>query len=147
MSNVRLFVGSCLIAALGLGVVTRAQSHTRLVVAMKNQDATTVKALLKQRADVNAPDVDGTTALQWAAHWNDVDTVKALIAAGAKANVASRYGVTPLHEAASIGSAPIVIFGLNSMMFSPQAARCFQSPAVWSWIMNSFGGFFGSRKT
>ena len=75
---------------------------------MKHQDATTVKALLKQRADVNAPDVDGTTALQWAAHWNDLDTVKALIAAGAKANVASRYGVTPLHEAASIGSAPIV---------------------------------------
>jgi ankyrin len=108
MSNVRLFVGSCLIAALGLGVVTRAQSDTRLVVAMKNQDATAVKALLKQRADVNAPDVDGTTALQWAAHWNDVDSVKALIAAGAKANVASRYGVTPLHEAASIGSAPIV---------------------------------------
>jgi len=34
--------------------------------------------------------------------------VKALLTAGAKANVASRYGVTPLHEAASIGSAPIV---------------------------------------
>jgi ankyrin len=110
MSSVRLplFAASCLIAALGLGVVARAQSDTRLVVAMKNQDATAVKALLKQRANVNAPDVDGTTALQWAAHWNDVDTVKALIAAGAKANVASRYGVTPLHEAASIGSAPIV---------------------------------------
>ena len=52
---------------------------------MKNQDATAVKALLKQRADVNAADVDGSTALQWAAHWNDLDTVKALIAAGAKA--------------------------------------------------------------
>ena len=37
-----------------------------------------MKALLKQRADVNAADVDGTTALQWAAHWNDLDTVKAL---------------------------------------------------------------------
>ncbi len=85
-----------------------AQSDTRLVVAIKNQDATTVKALIKQRADVNAPDVDGTTALQWAAHWNDLETVKALIAAGAKPNVANRYGVTPLHEAATIGSAPIV---------------------------------------
>ena len=110
MCSVRraLFVATCLLVALGLGVTAYAQSHTRLVVAMKNQDATTVKALLKQRVDVNIPDVDGTTALQWAAHWNDVETVKALIAAGAKANVASRYGVTPLHEAASIGSAPIV---------------------------------------
>lgn len=102
------FVTSCLVITLGFGVVAYAQSDTRLVVAMKNQDATTVKVLLKQRADVNAADVDGTTALQWAAHWNDVDTVKALIAAGAKANVANRYGVTPLHEAAAIGSAAIV---------------------------------------
>ena len=36
------------------------------------------------------------------------DASKALIAAGAKTSVASRYGVTPLHEAATIGSAPIV---------------------------------------
>ena len=103
-----LIAASCLVATLSLSVSVHAQSDTRVVVAMKHQDATTVNALLKQRADVNATDVDGTTALQWAAHWNDVDTVKALIAAGAKANVASRYGVTPLHEAASIGSAPIV---------------------------------------
>ncbi len=67
---------------LGLSVTAQAQSDVRLVVAMKNQDATTVKALLKQRADVNVADVDGTTALQWAAHWNDLDTVKALIARG-----------------------------------------------------------------
>jgi uncharacterized protein len=103
-----LIATSCLVATLGLSVIAHAQTDTRLIVAMKKQDATAVKALLKQRADVNAADVDGTTALQWAAHWNDLDTVKALLAAGAKANAASRYGVTPLHEAASIGSAPIV---------------------------------------
>ena len=103
-----LIAASCLVVTLGFGPSVHAQSDTRVVVAMKHQDATAAKALIKQRADVNAPDVDGTTALQWAAHWNDLDTVKALIAAGAKANVASRYGVTPLHEAASIGSAPIV---------------------------------------
>src|SRR5262245_15726399 len=101
-------VASCVAATLGLSVIAYAQSDTRLVVAMKKQDATAAKALLKQRADVNAADVDGTTALQWAAHWNDLETVKALLGAGAKANVASRYGVTPLHEAAAIGAAPIV---------------------------------------
>jgi ankyrin repeat protein len=112
MSNLlRRRVGtSCLAAALSLGIAVQAQTppNARLAVAMKNQDATAVMSLLKQRADVNAADVDGTTALHWAAHWNDLATVKALLTAGAKANVASRYGVTPLHEAASIGSASIV---------------------------------------
>jgi uncharacterized protein len=97
-----------LVATLGLNVAAQKQGDVRLVGAMKSQDATTVLALLKQRVDVNAADVDGTTALQWAAHWNDLAMVKALLAAGAKPNAASRYGVTPLHEAASIGSAPIV---------------------------------------
>ena len=103
-----LATASCLVAALGLSLAAQTRPEPRLVVAMKNQDATAVRALLKQSADVNTADADGTTALQWAAHWNDLDTVRALIAAGAKVTAASRYGVTPLHEAAAIGSAPIV---------------------------------------
>jgi ankyrin repeat protein len=85
-----------------------AQADLRLVTALKNQQSTTARALLRQRVDVNTPDVDGSTPLQWAAHWNDLETVKSLLAAGAKANAANRYGVTPLHEAATIGSAPIL---------------------------------------
>jgi len=85
-----------------------AQADLRLVTALKQQDPAAARALLRQRVDVNAADVDGSTALQWAAHWNDFDTVKALLTAGANPNAASRYGVTPLHEAATIGSAPIV---------------------------------------
>ena len=85
-----------------------AQTDLRLVTALKNQHATAARPLIRQRAGVNTPDVDGSTPLQWAAHWNDLDTVKALLAAGAKPNVANRYGVTPLHEAATIGSAAVV---------------------------------------
>jgi ankyrin repeat protein len=85
-----------------------AQADVRLVTALKNQQATTARTLIRQRVDVNAADADGSTALQWAAHWNDVESVKALLAAGAKATAANRYGVTPLHEAATIGSAPII---------------------------------------
>ena len=103
-----LAVASCLVAALGLNLAAQAPPEPRLAVAMKNQDATAVRALLKQSVDVNATDTDGATALQWAAHWNDLDTAKTLIAAGAKVTAASRYGVTALHEAAAIGSAPIV---------------------------------------
>jgi ankyrin repeat protein len=96
-------------AILVAGVSTlSAQSDLRLVTALKNQNSAAARALIRQRADVNAADVDGSTALQWAAHWNDLDTVKALLAAGAKPNAANRYGVSPLHEAATIGSAPII---------------------------------------
>ena len=72
-----LLTASCFALVLGLSPAVQAQSDVRLAVAVKNQDATAVKALLKQKVNVNAPDVDGSTALQWAAHWNDIDTVKA----------------------------------------------------------------------
>jgi ankyrin repeat protein len=102
-----------LAAALGLLFATlvtpaHAQTDLRLVTALKNQNLAAARPLIRQRALVNTPDVDGSTPLQWAAHWNDLETVKALLAAGAKPNVSNRYGVTPLHEAATIGSAPVV---------------------------------------
>ena len=96
-------------AALAVSASTAsAQADLRLVAALKNQQSTTARALIRQRVDVNTPDVDGSTPLQWAAHWNDLEMVKALLAAGAKPTVANRYGVTPLHEAATIGSASVV---------------------------------------
>jgi len=103
-----LVTGSCLAVLLGVSGTARAETDVRLVTALKNQDATAARALLQARVDVNAADVDGSTPLQWAAHWNDLDTVRALLAAGAQPNAANRYGVTPLHEAATIGSAPII---------------------------------------
>jgi ankyrin repeat protein len=96
-------------AVLAASVSTvRAQADLRLVTALKNQQSTTARTLIRQRVNVNTPDVDGSTPLQWAAHWNDLETVKTLLAAGAKPNAANRYGVMPLHEAATIGSAAIV---------------------------------------
>ena len=71
----------------------------RLADAVKNRDKASVRSLLTQRVDVNAPDVEGMTALHWAAHWDDLDTAKLLLRAGANAKAANRYGVTPLHEA------------------------------------------------
>lgn len=80
----------------------------RLLEAVKSQDSATVRALLKQKVDVNTPDVDGTTALIWAAHQNDFETVKLLLAAGANARAANRYKVTALAEAANAGNGEII---------------------------------------
>ena len=46
--------------------------------AMMRRDPQAVRALLEQKADVNAPQLDGSTALHWAARWNDADTAQAL---------------------------------------------------------------------
>ena len=43
-----------------------------------------VHRLLARKADVNAPQADGTTALHWAARWDDLETAGLLIRAGAQ---------------------------------------------------------------
>src|SRR5579864_1519081 len=54
-----------------------------LAEAVKNRDAVATEALLKRHADVNVSTADGSTALHWAAHWDDLATVERLILAGA----------------------------------------------------------------
>src|SRR4030095_3330239 len=67
-----------------------------------------VLAMIKQGADVNAPQGDGVTALHWAARQGDVELVAALVAAGANPRATTRFGsYTPLHLAAERGSAAI----------------------------------------
>jgi len=48
-------------------------------------DRNTVRTLLQQKADVNAAQADGMTALHWAARQDDLETAQMLIGAGAKA--------------------------------------------------------------
>jgi ankyrin repeat protein len=76
--------------------------------AVQNRDAIAVRALLKEHAAVNAAQPDGTTALHWAAHWNDSETIALLLHAGADAKAVNRYGATPLSEAAASGNAAII---------------------------------------
>lgn len=95
-----------LIGAISAAVVFAAD--TRVVDAVKGHDAEALRSLVKEHADADAPEPDGTTALEWAAHENDLQMVEILLRAGASAKTANRYGVTPLSEAATYGSAPLV---------------------------------------
>jgi ankyrin repeat protein len=85
-----------------------ANEDLRLVDAVKNQDSPQVRVLLGQRADVNVRSEDGSTALLWAAHWNDVQTAELLIRAGADANVANDFRMTPLSQACTNASSALV---------------------------------------
>ena len=90
------------------GVVSLAAAAPGLVDAVKQGDRDAVRAALKQRADVNAPEVDGTTPLHWAVRADDREMVEMLIRAGARAKVANRYRITPLSLAAVNGNAGVM---------------------------------------
>ena len=79
-----------------------------LVDAVKSGDKAAALALIERRVDVNLPEEDGTTALHWAVHQNDLDLVGRLIRAGARVNAKNDYGATPLSEAAITGDAQMI---------------------------------------
>ena len=49
------------------------------------RDFVLMRKLLSERVNAGDAQADGTTALHWAAHWNDLDSVKMLLKAGADA--------------------------------------------------------------
>ena len=83
-------------------------SDTRLVDAARAREEAAVASLIEQQVDVDATAPDGTTALHWAAHWDDLEIADALIRAGAQADAANPFGVTPLWLASENGSAPMI---------------------------------------
>jgi uncharacterized protein len=100
--------GGCLMTLIVVAGVAAATDDLGLVDAARNQDQSTVRALLNRKADVNAKSSDGSTALLWSAHWNDVATADLLIRAHADPNLANEFGMTPLSRACTNGSAPLV---------------------------------------
>jgi len=72
----------------------------------QNRDA--VRALLEKKTDANAPQADGTTALHWAAHWDDSEMARLLIRAGANVQAPNGDGATPLFLATENGSAAMI---------------------------------------
>lgn len=85
-----------------------AAPDSRLVEAVKKNDKTATRTLLQQHADVNAPDADGSTALHWAARWDDLETAGLLIKGGANVKAVNRYQVTPLSLACTNGDAAMI---------------------------------------
>jgi ankyrin repeat protein len=77
--------------------LVRAAGDSPLVAAIRAGKADSVRSLLQQKVDVNAPEADGATPLHWAVHLDDLATVDLLLKAGAKVNTTDDTGVTPLY--------------------------------------------------
>jgi uncharacterized protein len=67
-----------------------------------------VRSLLDRKADVNAPQLDGTTALDWAVEADDLELADLLIRRGANVSAANRDGATPLLLASVNGKAAMI---------------------------------------
>ena len=96
-------------------------SEARIADAAQKGDADLVRSLLSQKADVNATQPDGSTALHWIVRADDLDTADLLIHAGASVSAANRRGITPLDLACVNGSA-VMIRKLLDAGANPNAA-------------------------
>jgi len=96
-----------------LSVVGLAAGRSDVADAVMNGDKAAVRKLIDQRADVNAAQNDGATALHWAVFRSDKEMVDLLLRAGANAKAANREGATPLWLASVNGDAAILTSLLN----------------------------------
>ena len=92
-----------------------------LLDAVKAGNREAVRALLKNHAEVNAAEADGTTPLHWAVRADDLEMSQWLLQAGANAKAVNRNGVTPLSLAATNGN-PAMVEALLKAGADPKAA-------------------------
>ena len=105
---------ACALTLLMVVGAAAADTDRRLVDAARNQDPQQVRAALSGHPDVNVRSEDGSTALLWTAHWNDLPTAELLVRAGADPNAANDLLMTPLSQACTNGSARFVELLLNA---------------------------------
>jgi ankyrin repeat protein len=91
-----------------------APGDSSLVEAARNHDQQKIRDLLSRHSDANVRSSDGSTALLWATHWNDLAAADLLLRAGADANAANDFKMTPLWQACTNANAALVQLLLKS---------------------------------
>ena len=94
-----------------------AQDDLRLIHAVKDQDLVNVRILIDSDADINAAEVDGSSALHWAVHRNNIGIASLLLEAGIEVNAKNRYEVAALSLAANNGHPEMIKLLLNAGAF------------------------------
>ena len=106
-TNADMYKVTALVAWLSLTLlqpVFLSAADPRLLDAVRKGDRDAVRDLLRNHADVNISQPDGSTALLLAADRDDAEMVNLLIRAGANVNARNDYGASPLYAACTIGN-------------------------------------------
>ena len=97
------------LSGLSLSVLSvAAAGKSDVADAAMRGDKAAVRKLIVSKADVNAPQADGATALHWAVYRGDRELVGELVRAGANPKAANREGSTPMWLASVNGDAAIL---------------------------------------
>src|SRR6185295_16476455 len=104
--SMRRVIGCCVVILLSVAGAGAAVSELADAVMQGNKQM--IRSLLQKKADVNAPQRDGATALHWAVRLDDLETADLLIRAGANVSATTRAGATPLQLAAINGNAAMI---------------------------------------
>nr|TFG54749.1 MAG: ankyrin repeat domain-containing protein [Hyphomicrobiales bacterium] len=99
------------LAALLVGTAGAARAATdgqSIADAAQAHDKAAIRSLLSVGGDARGTQTDGTTALHWAAHLDDLELAALLIGAGADPSATNDYGATPLTLACTNGDANMV---------------------------------------
>jgi ankyrin repeat protein len=103
----RLLLTSCAVSLIvSAGAFAAATSD--VADAAMHGDKSAVQKLVQHKTDVNASQIDGTTALHWAVQSNDLQLADLLLRNGAKASTANQTGATPLLLATQNGNAAMI---------------------------------------
>lgn len=94
--------------AIRLGSFPENQTPAPLLLAAYAGEMETCKKLLKDRADVNAKDVDGETALHYAVRGNKPEVCELLLKSGVDVEARGLWGGTAVHYAAMCGCPEII---------------------------------------
>ena len=104
-------LAAALLGATGIaqtGGAAAAAEDAHLIDAVRAGDEVAVRTLLDRGLSPRTAEIDGTTALHWAAHHDHPAIAGLLIEADATVDATNRYGVTPLALASLNGSTEMI---------------------------------------
>jgi ankyrin repeat protein len=99
---------------LGGVAVVLAQAPKDLATAVQSGASKQALEMIRNGADVNQAQGDGSTPLIWAVNRQDYDVAKALLEKKANPNAANIFGAMPLTEAARLNDAALVTMLLDA---------------------------------
>src|SRR5262249_52499923 len=101
-------------ALLSMSVGRACAGESRLADAAMKRDTATVRELIDEHVDVNAPGADGTPALHRVVRVGECEPARRLIRAGADVTKLNGYGVTPMSLASANGNAQMIALLLEA---------------------------------